>query len=294
MGFIFIKFKRFGLLVLLALAISSSANALNIQHFRPNFDGSGMLTLEGSSPLETGKISTGFYLNFDKNPFEFGAGSGNNRVDDIVNWHTGADIVAAYGITSRLSVGLGIQSSLFTNVEDIGSTVDRHTASFGDLIVKSKFSIINTDLLGLAVMPFLTIPTGENKDYLGDHSVTGGICLIGEVNFLGNKFISHVGYNIRSREQIIGLDVDDEILFGLGYMRPISKLLDLHILAEFMGRTVARHFLTRENTSPSELNIAARKFFFKQKLAVTAGVGMGLDNGYGSPDYRFLTGVSYN
>lgn len=286
------------ILVAIIFFTSSSALALNIQHFHPQFDGTGTLTLENSQTLDKGEISAGFYLDVNRNPLEFASATAGGVVDDIVKWHVGADAVAAYGITDYFEAGFDIKGNPFTNVEDPGATVDRHASAFSDLLIKAKLSIINFNgeklKFGLGFLPFVSFPTGKEADFVGDNQISGGLRAIADFTFFDNTFITHAGINIREREQIIGLDVDDEILFGLGYMRPIVKKLGLYAIAELTGSTVARHFLSRENTTPAELNFAVRKFFLNKKLAATVSGGLGIGNGYGSPDYRTTAGISYN
>lgn len=290
-------------LVALSLTLApASAQALNAEHFRPQFDGYGLVNLLDHRTLPKNAWSAGLGLSYSQNPVELGLVSTGARLDSLIDYHINMTLNGAYGITDWVTIGLSVPFFPNLKVEPIGTSVGQSTAAFGDIGVAAKFRLwthgdpeSDSTFMGAAVVPFLTFPSGDTGKFTGDKNVTGGVKGIYDINlWKNNKFVANLGFRFREKETLLNLSVGQEFLFGVGYTRPIYEPWDFHVLTEIDGSTTLNGFGSRENRSPIEWLFGLRKGFMKSRLNATVGAGLGVTNGYGAPDYRVYGLLTYS
>ena len=91
--------------------------------------------------------------------------------------------------------------------------------------------------MGAAVSPFVTLPSGSASKYTGESTITGGLKGIYDVTIKKNKIVANLGLRFRQRENLLNLRVGQEVLYGVGYTRPIREDWDLHGVTELNGST---------------------------------------------------------
>ena len=295
------SYKRcsgFGLLVLAGILFSSQALAIDVQLFRPeNSHGEG-LTVRGSSTLHPGDIHGGLFINWVKNPLEIAVIGNDDRLDDVVNWFATANVLLSAGVTNWLSLEIDVPFNFSNNIEELGTTTDEKDLSMGDILTRATIRLRdkvgeNGNQIGFAIVPFFTLPTGEEGDFMGNSNVTGGLKLVADRWFGKNYLAVNAGFRGREREIIQNLNINHELTGGIGYVRKLWEDANLDLFAEIFSSTTSRDFLSREVTSPAELVGGIRKGWMDNRLAMTLGAGRGLNNGYGSPDFRIFSGVTY-
>ncbi len=280
------------------LTITRPATALNVEKFRPNFDHLGVINLLDSRTLEARSWSLGSGLDYALNPIEFGT-AGTGRTAPLVDYQVQMLLDGAYGINDWVEVGLTLPFFPTLKTETLGSNPGQTTASFGDLGVAAKFHIWDEHndarslQMGVAVAPYLTFPSGSSTKFTGDSSVTGGFLAAYDIAFGVNKFAANLGIRFREKENLLNLSIGQELLLGIGYTRPLWAPWDLHAVTELTGSTTFNKFFSRSNQTPLEWLFGLRKGFFDTRLQLTAGASMGITNGYGTPDVRIFSLLSY-
>src|SRR5262249_16891327 len=103
----------------------------------------------------------------------------------------------------------------------------------------------------------------------------------------------NLGYMARDRVVILNTEVDDMFTYGLGVsVKAIKNWMD--VMAEVYGSTNVTNFFGREAEIPLEIDLGRRLNRPKPEgFQLTAGGGVGLTFGYGTPDFRVIMGVSY-
>lgn len=270
--------------------------------FLPAIDGSPYFTLYGSQTIMPWRYQVGIYLNYASDPLEVGV-AGVPRAD-IVSHLLMADVFGAVGITDWFHLGLNIPVALFERVDSgpligagatLAGTFDT-VARMGDLRFETKFRLLDIDRhhVGVAVMPYLLIPTGSGSRVIGNNSFAGGAKAIVDVNIKNRVQISaNLGYLARDKATIFGTIQDDAFTYGLGVnIKTINPWMD--IITEIYGATNVGDFFARQSELPLEIDGGFRFFLPKPEgLAITAGAGVGLTFGYGTPDYRAFLGLTY-
>jgi len=293
--------KRLGFFfIFLTLLSSRTADALNSEQFRPNFDGYGLINLLDHRTLQKHAWSVGGGLSFAKNPLELGLVSSGARLDSLVDYHVNMTLNGAFGITDWVTVGLSVPFFPNLKVEPIGTSVGRSTAAFGDVSLAAKFRVWengdpqqDTIHMGVAVSPYLTLPSGSTGKFTGDSTVTGGLKAAYDVTLWKNKIVTNLGLRFRQKETLLNLQVGQEFLFGVGYTRPIYEPWDFHVLTEVDGSTTLNGSGSRSNHTPMEWLFGLRKGFMESRLNATLGSSIGITNGYGAPDFRVVGMLTY-
>lgn len=286
------------LIVVVGLLVTVPAHALNVQLERLPMNGYGGLFQDNTQMLGQYNWNVAIGFDYTLRPLQFSLISGGTRLDNVVDYFVTQDTSIAFGLADWLDVGVAIQSNLPSKVEPVGTTAAATQANFGDLLVSAKLQLLDPVEekygLGLALIPFVTFPTGNDNRYIGNSGMTGGFKVVGERYFGRTDVYASLGARFRGTENLqINLSVGSEFLFAFGAQHPISTAHDLHILGEFDGSTTFNKFMHQENTSPVEMNVGLRKYWWNRHLAATVSVGTGIDSGYGSPLLRTMAGLSF-
>ena len=105
----------------------------------------------------------------------------------------------------------------------------------------------------------------------------------------------NAGYRTRSEVMVLDLVVDDEVFgsAGVGYRFIEQGGPPLEVDLTFSAATMAKDFAGQFNSDFSEVRLGASYQISKPVLLFGAG-GLGLGEGFGSPDWRVLAGLRWS
>ncbi|HKU52712.1 MAG TPA: hypothetical protein VJQ25_09625, partial [Nitrospira sp.] len=273
--------------------------ALNVQLLRPSTGHVKGYQLFTSDTLPKYMLAAGMNLNYAHHPLELTLGGTTSRVLGVVDRFVTADFLVSYGLTDWWTLNVDMPVNIYHDIAPtFSATRDQGGGDAGDLSLNMKFRVFDAEKtrshLGLAFVPFVTVPTGEQAIFFGDSSVTGGMMAVGDAQWKSNRFYINVGTRFREREQITNLIADDELMYGLGFQRPLVKKWDMDVIMEVFGSTSFRKFGTENISSPLEGLVVLRNRWLENKRLITqVGGGVGITNGYGVPSFRTLASVAY-
>lgn len=283
--------------VFLIIFSSIPTHALNAQRQRLPMNGYGGLFQDNSQMLGQYNWNVQVGLDYTKKPLHVSLISSGAQVDNIVDYFLTQDTSVAFGITDWLDVAVAFQSNLPSKVEPFGSTTATTQSNFGDVLLSTKFLLMDPVEqkygIGVALIPFVTFPTGNSGRYLGANTLTGGFKLVGERYFGRTNVYMTLGADFFERENFLNMVAANSFLFGFGAQHPLSVKHDFLIMGEVDGSTTFRKFMHQQVTSPVEMNGGFRKYWFDRQLGVTVSVGAGLDSGYGAPEVRVMGALSW-
>lgn len=286
-------------LLLLCLVCIAPAHALNVQNRRSYFPDGRADTLVGSRPKEPDTLTLTTGLDFDLHPFEFGNSAGLLAPRSVVKYLVTFDFGVAYSFSDRIALGLGLPVHVGNNVQSLTNFNTESPMSFGDMMLSGLYKFMDGDDnragIGLSLVPFLTFPTGQSGNFVGDASATGGFLLASDVDLNGHYLGLNLGTRFRKEENMLNLRVAQEFLYTLGYSHAIIEAQEFDGFAEVAGSTVMNDFFQKANSSPVEIKAGVSKVFMPDNpITVKLTNGIGIGNGYGNPDYRLVLGVSYD
>jgi outer membrane protein OmpA-like peptidoglycan-associated protein len=264
----------------------------------PAVDSKGMITVNGSSVLPHLNVSFGLHFNYGRNILEVPARRG--KIDAVETLLYGI-LHFNIGLFNSVAVGLHapvtIIDGTFPQNADGGALIagtrggEYDAQGFGDVIFYPKIRIlrIERNLVGLAFIPAIVLPSGDSRYLLGEPGVAFAPQLVIDTTLIPRIVIGvNLGYKLitgtKARLGPGGYDFEygDQIIFkgGIGF-EVYHKTVD--IIAEIYGSSVAKKLFQTIYT-PFEI-IGGVKIHMEDSFLLF-GVGAGLNNSYASSDLR--------
>jgi outer membrane protein OmpA-like peptidoglycan-associated protein len=204
----------------------------------------------------------------------------------------GGDLVAAFRLWDRLELGVGVPMIVSQSADLDGAAAmignDVSGVGFGDLRLSSKVTLARRGGTSFAVMAGLGLPTSTLDDYGGDHGLLFSPAVAVSHARGGLRLAANVGYRARPSAEALNLKVDDEVYArtGVGYRFPSSLEVD----ATFDVATGASDVLGAFNRNHAELR-GGVAYDLTSAVRVFGATGVGVAEGFGTPDWRALVGV---
>ncbi|KAB2840238.1 OmpA family protein [bacterium] len=282
-----------------AHALVSSFDVLN---FKPAISNrTDYFTIYSSQTVAKHGWNAGFYVDFAHNPLEVAFPVLGRRFAGVVDNTITGNFYATYGLLDWFSVGMNIPVVFWLDyVNTLGPPFGTGTGTsdsmteLGDIRMELKFRILNNEdkLIGLALVPFFTIPSGDSTHFVGNGTVTGGIKIALDFNIHERvKLALNVGFLARDDVTIGGVRIDDQLLLGLGLSIKIIERLSF--LVEAHTEPVVRDLFENEVQTPAEV-LGGFRIKVAEHWDINVGGGAGLTLGVGSPDFRAFLGLNYN
>ncbi len=279
-------------MLLLSLPLlAPHAAALDVDTFSftgSSMDGQGGLQVEAPTLGWSGAAYGGLGIVYAHNPLMqvFEDGTESALIQDSFATH----VLAGYTLLGKIRIDLD-----FPLYPYVGGQADPalNGVSSGDARLRGVVAIpLKLDpRFRLAVLPTLTLPTGEVRAYTGSGTVGGGFSVAGNAQVLDALAINaNVGFHAVSGsalgDQLVGSGLD----LGLGGVYALRP--DIHVGAELTSVIDLTGGLGLWYDNPLELHAFGR-YGRDAGIQALLGVGTGIVGGLGAPDVRVLAGVGY-
>jgi OmpA-OmpF porin, OOP family len=236
---------------------------------------------------------------YQRNPFTLETIQGTTRVEEdveVVRDQVTTELGMAMGLIDKLQVGLAIPFVVYQKGDDFtGTGVPTGDAlsgaSLGDIRLEAKYEVASfgpSQEFAFAVIPALTVPTGNDDKFTGDKSVTGRFKALTEMRIDPVRAAAMLGVLFRQKSQNFAAEVGQQLLYGLAGDFRVHR--DVSIIAEWIGRSGLSDFgKGYTDANPMEADVGMRVGLPKM-FTLTAGGGLGIIRGIGAPKFRgFLT-----
>ena len=279
-------------------ASPAHADDVDTQAFHPApLPGDGLSVESGevwAGPADPG-WSLGLFLHYQNDPLVIRRGGDDPAVvRHVVSDQITADLMGAYRLLDELAIGAALPVVLFQGGDGFAYAEEPSVMGIGDLRLMSRLRLLRAldNRLALALSPTLTLPTGRLADpYLGRPSATFTPRLTASFDLGRFGFAANLGYLLTKNASVAGLDMKDELQCTLGgWYRAVPELLDMLVEGRFA--TTAADPFGRANRSPAEL-LGGARVALPQGLQLNAGLGVGLSEGYATPDFRLFAGLRW-
>ena len=233
----------------------------------------------------------GMYVGFAHDPLVL-YDQNMGQLESLVGSRVTTGLVGSVGLFDRFELGVGLDVVGYqsgASGSDTPVMAGLPAGGLGDLRIAPKALVLGGTgaRLHVAFIPMLTVPAGSAHGYLREAGPTFApeVAVSGTWNEL--RGAANVGYIVRKRVDDAGLLVDDEAFarIAVGY--------------DIAGNEIAASgSISTPVSSPKKNQIALQALLgasrrFGTLTAFVAG-GLGLDNGFGVPDWRALAGVRYD
>ena len=279
--------------------------SLQLQRFRPAPGPADYLTVFGTGISPHMEWNAGSFFNYSDDPLQLGALNTPER--RTVTHQSQLDVVGAIGLWDMVEVGLVIPWTILQGSDELapilppemGSRSDLPRTALNDWRVTGKYRFLDFEHspVALALMAGVSLPIGNSNAFGGDGGFGAETAVVAEYILLETiRTAANLGFRYRPGQRILRQNViGNEMTWGLAAHAPF--LTDnLDVLAELAGalgveRKPERFSGIAPGEVPVELKGALRYRFFED-WAVTGGMGAGLTDGVGTPDWRFFIGVN--
>lgn len=183
-------------------------------------------------------------------------------------------LALTYGLTDNLDIGLGVPF-LFLRPDD---GPDEEGLSDLELCLKYGFLEEAERYPSLALVGFVTLPTGDVDKGLGAGNSDMGILLVASKDLCDMTFHCNLGYQYVGSGQ-----PNDVFLYGAAFERPLNEKWTL--VGEIVGETSA---------APDAVNcLLGVTYEVKENLVLDFGVSYDLADEEDSPDYGLTMGATF-
>jgi large repetitive protein len=224
------------------------------------------------------------------------------RVGALVHQRIGGSIQGSVALFERIELGVELPIILYQRRSDGGlqgfaALEGLSSAGLGDVTIVPKLGILRSAEQGidLAVVARLTVPSATSDSYLGEDGVSFSPELLASRAFGAWRFALNLGWQLRNATAGTNIDIDDELYFraGAGYRMGDAGGPPVEIDLNLLGATSASSPFEASNESPLELDGAVAYALRSAPLVLFAGGGFGLNEGFGTPDWRAMIGIRY-
>lgn len=280
--------KILPLFLLITFLSISPAEALDGHIFAPQVGEHNFITIQSSPTIDSGKSQIGFFLDYADTPVESESSNRNARLSE---YQLVGTVLAGYGVTDSLQIGITIPYLFGQNGAKIDRVTDVSSSKLGDIGVSAKYRFFGggSNEIRLALSPFIVIDTGSEDDWFGNNSLSGGAMMIVDKNWDNQTTVAlNLGYQIKDTEVLTSTqEIGNTILYGIGISYSLQE--ELLLTGEIYGNTPSSDTFDK-NLSPLEVDISLG-YKMRPESQLIFGIGRGISPGIGAPEWRILTGI---
>jgi len=289
-----------GLLMALTASVEASAQAINIERFRPSLDRFGFLGFNGSATLGHARYNLGLSTWYSNRPLRirYADAPGDQLIDNRLT----GDLFFEVGLFGRWSLALEVPLVLYQNGETVDPTNDVPRSFTGFAVEDPRFTTKvrffgekteptqnRPDGPGLGLLLTFPVPIGSTSFYASEGQFSFDAQLLADFHLLGAGAGMMLGWRYRVNPRSFGVDtLGQEFQYGFSLKPPIPPAKDLFGLLELRGTTSFRG----KSTNTLEGDVGVR--WTKNHVTMTAAIGMGFVRGLGQPRFRAIVGVSWS
>ena len=203
------------------------------------------------------------------------------------------DKIVAMNLSAGLAVHDRVRLQVGAPIFYASTGVDgANGASMGDLRLGGTVAIVRQQNLGfgLAVSPWVDVPTGNDEIYLGNSGLAGGASVGATQEFERITLSGDLGVQLNPQVDLVNVSGSDSLIAGaaVGYLFTDSfgATLEGRLLPAFTKSTEAW------TTSPGEAILSGRKRW-DNGLHVDLGGAKAITPGVGAANYRVFAGLGW-
>ncbi|MBK7537136.1 MAG: thrombospondin type 3 repeat-containing protein [Myxococcales bacterium] len=271
------------------------AKDFSAERFQLSSSRDGILNVESATVRSQGSWDVHLWMGDANDPLTLTTASDGERVGSLVKNRFGGELGGSMVVLPYLAVAIDLPlilaqdrdstlGGVTTMLDDIGGV------GVGDLRISPKLRLLRRARSGvdLALRAQLTLPTGSTDNYRGEDGLSLSPSAMLSSRRGAMRWAVDLGYLMRRQTQVADLRVDDEVRLQLGGAYRVARPAEVG--ATLSVATAANDLFATAARNHSELS-AGPSFEVGSQWVVFAAAGLGLQNGYGTPDWRALAGL---
>ena len=273
------------------------------ERFRLALDANGILDVESGAVPNHLSYELALWLGFADDPLVIDRRTGDDttRQGELVGSRLGAELVFSIALFDWVQVGVNLPMVFYQDRQDsipgVNNLGSLGQAGFGSPRVVPKLRLLRQSDHGihLAVMPTFVAPSLQDEGYFGQDSWTFEPEIAASRRFGAVEAGANVGYRVRQKETFVDLEIDDEFFARVGAGLRLDRMggPPLGIDLTLAGATSANSPLSRGNRDYGEI-LGGLRYAITRPLIAFAGGGVGINRGFGTPDWRAFAGMRWS
>ncbi|MBI4816376.1 MAG: OmpA family protein [Deltaproteobacteria bacterium] len=285
-----------------AAAQAVEPQTFSVERLLFSIDREGLLGVEWAGVPRHLAWDVGLWLGNANDPLTLQSKDSGDRLGSLVQDRLGGSLMFAIALFDWVQLGLDLPLVLSqSRPEDSDAVVGQlqQLSSFGVASVRvvPKIRILSQRDQGLelALIPSLQFPTASADNYFGQNGVSFAPGLAIARAFGLFRAGLEAGYQMRDETDALNLKVEDELFgrlgMGLRFKEVRGPPLELDLTFSMAGAVSA--FPGADNQTYLELMTGA-SYEIVGPLIAMAGAGFGMQQGYGTPDWRVFFGARFS
>jgi hypothetical protein len=263
-------------------------------------DTDGVLDVPWGTILPSLSLAAGLGMSYANDPLTIYRDEGDERVRvaSPVSGRAAAELTAALGVSDLLEFSLAMPLVLQQS-SSAGSLMLPSTSSagFGDLRLGAKLGVLRQKSFGVdgAATIVVGFPSAKDASYIGEAGPVAEPGLVVSRRFTDAwRATASLGYRVRERTASLALVVDDELVaqLGVGFKLAAMSGPAIDLGASLSVATAAGDALGSFDRNYAELKLGGG-FSPMPSVAVILGGGVGMSQGFGTPDWRAFAGARF-
>ena len=294
------------LVVLVGLAAHPAAAqvmepaSFGVERFRLSSDRDGLFDVEWAGARGGMAVDAALWAGFANDPLVVYQGQPGDRAGSLVASRVGGSLGLSVSPRRWIQVGLDLPLVIYQDRPASSAIAPSgleslHSFGISNVRVIPKLVVVEQAEHGVsvAVIPAFTLPTRSTSDaYFDDRGVGFAPELAVSRRWVGWRAGVDLGYRARRRATFLNQIVDDELFghAGVGYQLADRGGPPLGLDVTMSGATAARAPFENFNENHLEA-LAGATYMVTPETQLFGGAGVGLRQGFGTPDWRALAGL---
>lgn len=291
--------KLLKLFVLLGLLLSSQfahalTNRFSVIRHHPGMLDSDYTYLMATETLDQYELQFSTFLSYGYRPLELTVAG--NRNQGVVDHLVQQQFNVYYGLKDFWQIEASFPVAWLNRFQKPLNPAPGFTnkVGIGDVYLRSRFQLLdrNHNFVGLSLSPYMTIPTGNEHNYISDRKATGGITLAVD-KVISSRVNVGINASVKAREDIAFQDYNTETVYGAGFGAQVKVSDHVKLNGDIVTQTTSNRILKDRVTSPTEVTGEVVYSIPQSNFDVMAGGSYAIVKGAGAPRFSTHTGVSY-
>lgn len=283
----------FFFLFLMPSVAFSDTQTFNVEFFHPATGRNSYLMLHDADTLHKYQFNFGLISSFAYRPLE--RTNGDKIMDNLAS----VDLLAAFGILEQLQVGVDIPLIFYNSLRDprvnpAPANLTTYYFNLGDVRLDLKARVFETVTrkFALAVVPFVTLPSGNSSHYVGDSGLSGGGSAVIDGNLYNRlKLTLNVGAIAGKKVKLQNIEYQYRLILGGGAY--LNVVRDVDVFFEGNATSAFNALFSERAVNPGEILVGAKYELKKTGVSIYGAGGTCFVCGTGGAKVRGILGAKY-
>jgi hypothetical protein len=272
----------------------ADANTFNTLFFKPATGKNAYLMLHSTDTVHQWQFQVAEYFSYGYRPLEIYQGG---RIQGVTDHTLVSDFIGAIGFLEWLQLGFDFPVAVineFRSPNDAATVPMQNKMGFSDLRFEIKARVLDPCVypVGLAFVPFMSVPIGKDSVFLGDPGIAGGVRAVVDGKVMNNLMLTlNLGFQAGKSVLIRNVHYQNRMLLGAGISAKLKH--GMSIFGEINGDYAFSEFFSSKEMNPTEAMIGVKWDIKDTGVTLSAAGGNCLICGVKGAYARAVIGASY-